>query len=167
MPGSVWAQAADRNPGHLRMALVNIKSLFSDGPDGKANQANIKANLDRHLYFIDRATAQGAQFVGFPELSVSGYRFSKNMTWLKLDGSEVGVLARKAKEKAVYVSAGIAEVDDEGKKWNTQVVIGPDGKIVGRHHKIWLTAEKGHTEKGAEHNVFAVKGMQMGICTCA
>jgi len=165
-PALAVAQA-DKNPGHLKMALVNIKSLFSDSADAKANATAIQSNLDRHLYFIDKAAAEGAEFVGFPELSVNGYRFSKSMTWLKLDGPEVAKLAKKAKEKGVYVSAGIAEEDGKGKKWNTQIVIGPDGKIVGWHHKIWLTAEKGHTEKGSDHNVFAVKGVKMGICTCA
>ena len=28
--------AEDKNPGHLKMALVNLKSLYSDGPDAAA-----------------------------------------------------------------------------------------------------------------------------------
>lgn len=151
----------------LKMALVNIKCVYSDSADARANAANVQANLDRHLYFIDKAVGQGAEFVGFPELSINGYRFSKTMTWLKLDGPEVARLVKKAKEKGVYVSAGLAEEDGDGKKWNTQIVISPEGKVIGKHHKIWLTAEKGHTAKGTDHNVFEVKGAKMGICTCA
>jgi predicted amidohydrolase len=151
----------------LRMALVNLKSVTSDGADVAANQKNIKANLDRHLYFIDKATAQGAEFVGFPELSINGYHFSKDMTWLSLSGPEAQVLAKKAIEKKIYVSAGMAEKDAQGKCWNTQFVLGPDGKVVGWHHKIWLTAEKGFTEAGTDHNVFEVKGAKMGISICA
>jgi predicted amidohydrolase len=89
------------------------------------------------------------------------------MNWLSLDGPEVKVLRDKAVEKGVYVSAGIAEKDAEGKKWNTQIVIDPKGKIVGRHHKIYLTKEKGFTEAGSAHDVFEVKGMKVGIATCA
>ncbi len=159
--------AADRNPGHLRMALVSMKSLYTDGPDAAANQKNLQTNLDRHLYFIDRAAAQGAEFVGFPELSLNGYHFSPNTTWLSLAGPQVKALAQKAVEKSVYVSAGIAEAAPDGKKWNTHFVLGPDGKVVGWHHKIWLTAEKGFTEAGTDHNVFEVKGARMGISTCA
>ncbi len=165
--GPAGGQAADGNPGHLRMALVAMKCLFSDGPDAEANRKNIRTNLDRHLDFIDRAAAQGAEFVGLPELSVNGYRFSAHTTWLSLDGPEVKALAQKAVEKGVYVSAGIAELAADGKKWNTQFVLGPDGKIAGRHHKIWLTAEKGFTERGDDHEVFEVKGVKMGISTCA
>jgi Skp family chaperone for outer membrane proteins len=33
----------------LKMALVNIKSVYSDTPDAKANQAALDANLKRHF----------------------------------------------------------------------------------------------------------------------
>ena len=44
-PGS----AADRNPGYLKMALVNMRCLGSHGADSSANQAAVRQNLDRHL----------------------------------------------------------------------------------------------------------------------
>lgn len=149
------------------MGLVNLKCLYSDGPSVETNRANIQANLKRHLYFIDELASQGVELVGFPELSVNGYHFSPNMTWLSLTGPEVKVLRQKAAEKGVYVSAGIAEVDAAGKHWNTQVVIDPRGEIAGIHHKIYLTKEKGFTEAGMDHNVFPVKGIKMGIAICA
>lgn len=160
-------KTADKNPGHLKIALVNMKCQTAASDNAEANKAAIDANLKRHLYFIDKAIEQGAEFVGFPELSINGYKYSKTMPWLSLTGPEVGVLAAKAKEKGIYISAGLAEQDEQGKKWNTQIVIAPDGKIVGKHHKIWLTAENGFTEKGTDHNVFEVKGVKMGIVTCA
>jgi len=165
---SLAAAAQERKPGHLRMALVNLKCLTTDGLEEKDNAKALMANAERHLYFIDRAAKQGAEFIGFPELSLNGYSFSKNTTWIKIDEDGlVNAIAQRAKERGVYVSIGVAEVDKDGKKWNTQLVIGPDGTIVGKHRKIWLTAEKGHTEKGTAHEVFAVKGMKVGICTCA
>jgi predicted amidohydrolase len=161
------ALSADKNPGHLKMALVNVKSLYSDGPDAERNTANIQANLKRHLYFIDEMAAQGAEFVGFPELSINGYHFSDNTTWLSLSGPEVKSLAAKAKERGVYIAAGLAEQDADGKRWNTHIVIDPKGQIVGQHHKIWLTAEKSFVEAGAQHKVFEIKGTKMGIVICA
>lgn len=156
-------QKADR----LRMALVNIKSLYSDGPDADVNKANIQKNLGRHFYFVDKLAAQGAEFIGFPELSVNGYHFSKNMTWLKLDGPEVKSLQKKAIERGIYISVGIAIEDADGQRWNVQIVIDPQGRIIGLHRKIWLTAEKGHVQAGGEHKVFEVKGLKMGIAICA
>lgn len=156
-----------RHYRHLRMALVNIKSLCSDMPDPVVNQANIASNLKRHLYFIDLAADHGADFIGFPELSINGYRFSQNMSWLRLDGPEVTTLAQKAFNRGLYISAGLAEQDMAGKRWNTQIVIGPGGRIVGQHRKRWLTKEEGFVETGTDHSVFNVKGLRMGIVTCA
>ena len=157
----------DGNPGHLKMALVNLKSVYSDDADPVANQAAIQANLQRHFQFIDKLAADGVEFVGFPELSINGYHFSRTMTWLKLNGPEVQVLKKKAAEKGVYVSAGIAEQDAEGRTWNTQLVIDPKGTLLGTHHKIYLTKENGFTEAGTDHNVFEVKGVKLGISICA
>jgi predicted amidohydrolase len=163
----VLALGPDVQAQSLKMALVNIKCLTSAGPDAKANQANIQANLRRHDYFVDRLAAEGVEFIGFPELSVNGYQFSKTMTWLKLDGPEIEALRKKAIEKGVYISVGIALEDESGKRWNAQVVIDPQGRIIGVHRKIWLTNEKGYTEAGIDHKVFDVKGLKMGIATCA
>jgi predicted amidohydrolase len=165
-PGAV-AQAAAKDAHQLKMALVNVKSLYSDGPDAESNKANIQANLKRHIYFIDRLSAEGVDFVGFPELSINGYHFSKNMTWLRLDGPEVKALKQKAIEKRIYISVGIALEDADGKRWNVQIVIDPQGRIIGLHRKIWLTKEKGFVEAGSDHKVFEVKGLKMGIAICA
>lgn len=156
-----------RKPGTLRMGLVNIKSVYSDSADPALNQKNLQANLRRHEYFIERLAGEGVEFVGFPELSLNGYHFSKTMTWLRLDGPEIDVLKKLAIKKGVYLSVGVAEVDAEGKHWNTQIVIDPQGRIVGVHRKIYLTKEKGFCEAGSEHRVFDVKGIKMGIATCA
>jgi predicted amidohydrolase len=159
--------AADPNPGHLKMALVNLKCVPSAGADPEANKASIQANMKRHLYFIDRLASDGAEFIGFPELSINGYDFSQNSTWLSLAGPEVQVLQKAAAEKRVYVAAGLAEQDAQGKRWNTHVLIDPKGKVLGSYHKIWLTKEAGFVEKGSEHPVFEVKGVKMGITICA
>jgi predicted amidohydrolase len=165
---TVTAQApADKNPGHLKMAMVSMKCEVSDLVAPGAGAAAIQQNLDRHIYFIDRLAAEGVEFIGFPECSINGYRYSANMLWLKQDGPEIGVLQKKAIEKGVYLGVGFAEQDAEGKKWEIQVVIGPDGKIVGWHRKNWLTKEKGYIEASADHNVFEVKGTKMGILICA
>jgi predicted amidohydrolase len=153
--------------GHLKMALVNIKVLYSDGPNAERNLANIQANLQRHLWFIDKVAAEKVDFVGFPELSLSGYHFSPNMTWLRLDGPEIKALQQKAIEKGIYISVGFAEQDANGKRWNTQIIINPKGEIIGIHRKIYLTSEVGYTQAGFEHNVFDVKGVKVGIAICA
>jgi len=158
---------AKKSDRHLKMALVNLRCLTSDSPDAARNRANLDANLRRHFCFIDKLADDGADFIGFPELSINGYHFSKTMTWLKLDGPEVRAFQKKAIEKGVYISVGIALEEADGKRFNAQIVIDPQGRIIGIHRKIWLTAEKGHVEPGTLHQVFDVKGLKMGIVICA
>jgi len=160
-------RSGEKSDEQLHLALVNIKCLTSAGSDAKQNRGNIEANLKRHFYFIDKLADDGADFIGFPELSLNGYQFSKNMTWLILDGPEVKSLQKKAIEKHVFISVGLAIVDKDGKRWNVQIVIDPQGRIIAVHRKIWLTAEAGFCEVGTEHNVFEVKGVKMGIAICA
>src|SRR4051794_23967182 len=97
---------ADPPPAQVRVALVNLRSLYTDGTDARAN---LDANLARHLAYIDLAARQKADFVGFPELSLNGYRFGKGLLWLKDDSPAVQALAKKAKEKGVHVAFGMAE----------------------------------------------------------
>jgi hypothetical protein len=160
-------QSTDPNPGHLKMALVDMKCLYSDTTDATANHKNIQANIARHMYFVDKLAAEGAEFIGFPEASINGYHYSANMTWLSKDGPEVQAFRDKAQEKGVYISAGLAEIDSNGKKWETQFVVDPQGSLIAWYHKIWLTKERGLIESGSEHPVFEVKGVKMGISICA
>jgi predicted amidohydrolase len=155
------------NRGHLRMGLVNPRCFCSATRDAEYNQASIDANLKRHCYFIDTLAQQGVEFVGFPEMSITGYEFSPWMTWLRIDGPEVRLLRDKARERSVYVAAGFAEQEPNGQRWNTHIVIDPQGEIIARHHKIELTDEEGYTQAGSELKVFAVKGVKMGIAICA
>lgn len=150
--------------GTIKMALVSMKSLNTDGADAKVNADNLKTNLDRHFYFINKAAAKGANFIGFPECSLTGYHFSENTTWLGRQSDQVRALMAKAKEKKIYIGFGYAELEKE-KKVNRQVVMGPDGLVAGWHHKIWVTNEKNFVEAGTDHNVFDVNGIRMGIAT--
>ncbi|MBX9625157.1 MAG: carbon-nitrogen hydrolase family protein [Gemmataceae bacterium] len=157
----------DPNPGHLRVALVSIKSRWTDLPDPAEADAALRANVARHAYFVHQAAAAGAEFVGFPELSVNGYRFSADTFWLRPDGPALRPLRDAAARRRVYVAVGLAERDPAGRRWNTHAVIGPDGRLVGKHHKLTLTSETGFAEAGSVHTVVPVKGLMVGIATCA
>jgi len=153
--------------GHLRMALVNMHSRMSDLPDPEAGKTALRANVDRHHWFIDYCADRGARFVGFPEVSLQGYRFSDHTRWLGLDSEPMRELADHAARRAIYLAVGLAEEDEQGARWNTQALIGPDGRLLGRHHKIWLTLEKDHVRSGDTHEVFEVDGHGVGMLICA
>lgn len=144
--------------GTLRMALVSSKSEVDD----------LAVNLTNHLIWIDKAVTQGAEFVGFPECSLTGYRFGPGYG-ISLASPEVQVLVDKAVEKAIYISFGVAEASSN--TWyNTQVLAGPTG-LMGIMHKVSLidnsAGESTYCTAGTDYPHFNVKGMPLGIAICA
>jgi hypothetical protein len=125
VPAGAQGNDAPAPPGTLRIALVNMKCRFTDGPDAEANRRNLRLNLDRHLYFIDRVSKEGVDLIGCPELSLNGDRFSKGMTWLRRDGPQIGELAAAFYTPEFDPPAG----DDTPARWASGARgIGPDGK---------------------------------------
>ena len=72
----VFGEDVEVERGTLKVAMVSMKSLYTDGADAKENAANLKTNIERHYYFINKAIAKGANFVAFPECSLTGNHFS-------------------------------------------------------------------------------------------
>lgn len=49
------------------------------------------------------------------------------------------MLCRAAAENKVYVVGGsVPEAGEEGRFYNTCIVAGPDGRILGKHRKVHL-----------------------------
>ena len=114
------------------------------------------AEVDGNLQLIDRscraAARDGADVVLFPELSLSGFlpnHPTKNHEdWLRvairkvsrmaepLDGDAVRGLVEISRRYDLFVSAGFVE-DGDNLRYNTQVVVGPDG-LVGRWRKMHI-----------------------------
>jgi len=163
------APEGDPQPGHLRMALVNMKSVYTSGYTTENDEArttrNLEANIERHLYFIDMAADKGAQFIGFPEISVQGYDFGRLTQWMRKDDPRLDPIREAAARRGVYVAIGLAEIDENDHRRNTQMIIGPDGKTFGRYHKIWAT-EPG-ARPGTEYPVFEIHGARIGILICS
>lgn len=123
------------------------------------------ANLERHVLWTERAVAQGARFVGFPECSLTGYDFSPE-TGISLAGQEVRAIVALAKKHDVYISAGLVEKRD-GRKFNTQILAGSAG-LLGAMRKVNLTkGERLYFTPGTEFPVFQVDGVKVSIAICA
>ena len=76
-------------------------------------------------------------------------------------------IAELARRHEVYISFGMAELA-EGKMFNAQPVIGPNGNILAIHHKTYLTpADKdAGFEAGEGLTVLEIKGIRTGIVVC-
>lgn len=119
-----------------------------------------KATAEKAAGLIEKARDGGAHLVVFPEVFLPGYPYWNWITdpvtgseWFErlakasilLPGPEIQIVCEAAARARAYVVIGANERDPVtlGSIYNTLVIIGPDGSIIGKHRKLVPTwAEK-------------------------
>lgn len=139
----------------LRLALISSRN-----PPGRPDD-----NLAAHMAWIDRARHDGAQFIGFPECSLTGYALSPEIA-LSLDSAAVRSLISRARRERFHLSFGL--VERRARRFcNSQVMAGPAG-LMGVVRKINLTlTERKFFTAGRDFPVFTVGPLRIGVAICA
>lgn len=119
-----------------------------------------EATVDKACALIAEAARNGARLVAFPEVFIAGYPYwnwvmtpIEGSPWferlcraaIQIPGPEIARVCEVAREHSCVVVIGANERDPRsvGTLYNTNVVIGADGAILGRHRKLVPTwAEK-------------------------
>lgn len=126
-----------------RVAAMHAAPVFLD----------TKKTIDKVCSLIQEAAENGAQLIAFPEAFVPAFplwssvrapifnheffrRLAANA--LLVDGPEIRQVAHACKKHGVTVSLGINEgtTASVGCIWNSNVIIGPDGRLLNHHRKI-------------------------------
>jgi aliphatic nitrilase len=129
----------------LRVAVVQAAPVFLDR----------EATTEKACALIREAGRNGARVVGFPEGFIPGhplwYHFhpatspTSGMLATRLFANAVEIpsptteaLAKAASEAGAYVVVGVCErrPGTFGTLYNTQLFIGPDGMLLGKHQKL-------------------------------
>jgi predicted amidohydrolase len=168
-----------------RVAAVQIEPSHMD-PD---------AGLARIREWTARAAADGAELVVFPELLIPGYpRFvadpfphsdETRTLWRDtqryhrayvgaaqaVPGACTEALGDIARTFGVTLVVGVAEAHPaiRGTLWNTAVVLGPDGGLVGRHRKVvGVMHERLIFNRGEQEDVriFETPAGRLGTAIC-
>jgi nitrilase len=134
----------------FKVAAVQAAPVFLD----------TDATIDKACGLIRQAAAEGAALVVFPEVFVPAYPY---WSWVaspvaaspwfqrlceaavEVPGPEVARLAQAARNSGVHVAIGINEraARSVSLLYNTMLLIGPEGQLLGRHRKLVPTwAEK-------------------------
>ncbi|MEH6549279.1 MAG: carbon-nitrogen hydrolase family protein [Pseudomonadales bacterium] len=131
-------------------------------------------NMAKALSCIDEASAAGARLVIFPECALTAYVFEDSTETAaaaeSVPGPSTEILTKKAKEKDVYIVAGMVETHESG-FYNVSVLVGPEGYI-GKYRKMhpWYPAEeawpitRGESDQGFP--VFKTEIGNIGMCIC-
>ena len=98
-------------------------------------------NLRCLLELVSEAAQNGAGIIVLPELCTTGMNFRNRAEAASqaetIPGPASDAFAGLARRHQTYIVLGLAETEPAtGKMYNSQVLLGPDGLIVGRYRKI-------------------------------
>lgn len=132
------------------------------------------ANYQKAERLIRRVAREGAQIVSTHEGFLEGYVvYQEENTPARflevaeaLDGPYVERLRALSDELNIYLAAGLAERDGD-RVYNTVILLGPDGQIVGRYRKTHMAhIESRWYARGAALSVFDTPFGKVGIMIC-
>lgn len=165
MPGLTAEVAAQGPPGDVVVAGLVLRWVRGDK----------EANYRRLEPMIREAAARGAGIVVTTECSLDGYAIADRTIPLAdyralgeriPDGIYFNKFRALASELRISLVAGLTEADGD-ERYNCVVVIGPDGKLVGRYRKQNLGHEAGRNTPGTMSPVFQTAFGKVGVMICA
>jgi predicted amidohydrolase len=133
------AAAAPDQPATVRVAGIVLKWVRADK----------EANYRRIEPMIREAAANGASIVCTTECFLDGYAIADKSIPLEQyralgepipAGKYFQRLAALAKQLKIHLIAGLLEAEGEA-RYNTSVLVGPDGQLIGKYHKQKLQHE--------------------------
>jgi len=148
----------------IRVAMTETRNAYGAMPakvaqldelEGRLEEVRA-ANVAHHQELIAEAASLGAQLVGLGELFTGPYfALEERVLWRglsedALDGPTITALRECARAEGVALVAPIYErCSRSARYFNTAVVIGADGEVLGRYRKTHIPA--GRNEQGSFH----------------
>jgi len=138
-------------------------------------RADKEANFRRVEPMIREAATNGALIVCTTECFLDGYAIADKSIPLETyralgepipDGDYYRRLAELAAELKIHLIAGMTEAAGDA-RYNTSVLIGPDGKLAGKYRKQKLEHELARITPGNASPVFETPFGKIGIMICA
>ncbi|MBN1200983.1 MAG: carbon-nitrogen hydrolase family protein [Anaerolineae bacterium] len=120
----------------ITIATVQMKPALGESED----------NLVKMSDFVSKiASQQKVDLIVFPELATSGYELGVRFTELaqRVPGPTVNLMAQRAAEFGVHIAFGMVTKEKvESILFNSAVLVGPDGEMLGMYNKIHLRGEE-------------------------
>ncbi len=157
--------AAESRPPTVRVAGIVLKWLRADK----------QSNYRRVEPMIRKAAQRGARLVVTTECFLDGYAIADKSIPLPAyrdlgepipDGKYYRKLAALAAELKIHLVAGMMEADGRD-RFNTAVLIGPHGNLLGKYHKQKLGHEQVRNTPGDSSLVFQTPYGRAGLMICA
>lgn len=146
-----------------KFAVVHFDPAYKD----------IEANINKIIELSNEASKNGAKIVVFPELTTTGYSFYSRNEAIKYSDTIPGETTKKigatALKNSIYIVLGFIERDVmTNLLYNTAVILGPSGKIIGKYRKHSHLVESSWCASGCGNiPVFHTEYGNIGLLICA
>ena len=127
--------------------------------------------FEKIIYAVDKAGEKKPDLIALSEVIYdfgAGLPIPETSENIKEGGTFLNAMKEKAKEYSCYIVANLHEKDDDNHYYNTSVLIGRNGEIVGKYsktHNSMSEFEKGVTP-GNEYPVFDTDIGKIGMLIC-
>lgn len=145
------------NSRTLRVAAIQMTSRLG----------MVRENMARAAPLIEQAAQKGARLIVLPEMCMTGYTITKQV-WDMAEPAGGPIeqwLTATSKRLGVYIGAGLVGAEGED-FYNTYLVAGPDGRVVGRVRKTQTEYYFFQAGNIASHVIDTDMG-RIGIGICA
>jgi len=145
----------------------------------KVQQLDPEANLAKIAGVLEKIDAEeSVELAVFPELCTAGYVVGRDKEFMrsylraaqKIPGPITEALGELARKHRIYIVAGILEEHAvvTATMYNSAVLIGPSGELVGVHRKVHIPSEEKHYfYPGSVFEVFTTALGKIGMLICA
>ena len=131
----------------------------------------LETALENIVVGVDKAGQSGADLIVLSEVIYdfgAGIPIPETAENIKEGGVFLNAMKAKAKEYGSYIVANLHEKDEDNHYYNTSVLIGRDGEVIGKYrktHNSMSEFEKGVTP-GEEYPVFDTDIGKIGMLIC-
>lgn len=149
----------------LKVGFVQMNSVENDKD----------ANIAKALAGIDTAADSGALIVVLPEFFNTEF-FPQYWDYKYLDygegdtGKTISAISAKAMERRIVIVATIFEMEGPGLYFDTAVIVGSDGEIIGKYRKTHPASTRSlesiYFKRGSKLAVWDLYGWKVGLLIC-
>jgi len=127
---------------------------------GPLNRSDSRAVATRRMVeLLRQAHGMGAKFVVFPELAFTTFfprwwmedqaEVDRRFFESTVPSKETAALFDEGKKLGIGFYVGYAELTSQKQRFNTSILVSPDGTIVGKYRKVHLPGHAEHKPKAA------------------
>lgn len=158
----------------IRVAAIQARRRMVPYKLATAAEAlsQVRANLDELAALAERAAAKGCRIIAFPEDTMG------TLEWEAAHWDAAPDLLRPAEQAMLACFGEVAakhgmsliccnDCVEGGRTFNTAILLGRDGREIGRYRKVHLPLAEQSRARGLGFPVFAAPGIgPIGMCIC-